>query len=219
MPADHHVSPDGSPLAVYLALPAGDAPTLVSAALPPGASILELGSGPGRLTRVLIALGHPVIAVDDHPAMLAHVTGAETVVGDAWSLALNRTVDAVLAASHLINRPGRGSRRALLATARRHLEPGGSVLVERHPPGWLLTDTPHHTAIAGPVTIELAMGVLRDRVRSATVTYRLGDRSWRQSFDAEDVDDATLADDARATGFSPPERLDATGGWVSLTAR
>ena len=95
MPADQHVSPDGSPLAVYLALPAGDAPTLVSAALPTGAGILELGSGPGRLTRVLLALGHPVIAVDDHPAMLAPVTGAETVVGDAWSLALDRTVDAV----------------------------------------------------------------------------------------------------------------------------
>lgn len=71
------MSVDGSPLAIYLALPAGDDPMIIHNAAPPEASILELGSGPGRLTRVLVALGHEVVAVDDSPEMLAHVTGAE----------------------------------------------------------------------------------------------------------------------------------------------
>lgn len=211
------VSPDGSPLAVYLALPAGDGPSIVSGALPPGGSILELGSGPGRLTRVLVALGHPVIAVDDSPEMLAHVTAAEAVVADAWTVALDRTVDAVLAASHLINRPGRASRRSLLANARRHLEPGGLLILERHVPGWLIT-TGDSTSSAGPVTIDLTIGQLVGRVRSATATYRLGDRTWRQEFDAEDVDDRTLGEDADATGFAAPRRLDESNAWMTLRA-
>ncbi len=42
-----------------------------------GASILELGCGAGRVTHPLVALGHPVVAVDESPEMLAHVRGAE----------------------------------------------------------------------------------------------------------------------------------------------
>lgn len=45
-------------------------------AAPPGAEILELGAGAGRITHGLLALGHPVVAVDQSPAMLALVEGA-----------------------------------------------------------------------------------------------------------------------------------------------
>jgi hypothetical protein len=47
------VTRDGSPVAVYLALPAAGEPELIHAAVPPGASILELASGPGRIAAPL----------------------------------------------------------------------------------------------------------------------------------------------------------------------
>jgi SAM-dependent methyltransferase len=86
------VTADGSPVEVYLLLPPGDEPEIVHAAIPRGASILELGSGAGRVTHPLLALGHEVVAVDDSPSMLAHVR-AETVCARIGDLDLGRTFD------------------------------------------------------------------------------------------------------------------------------
>ena len=49
------------------------------AAVPPGASILELGCGTGRILWPLAALGHPVTGVDDSPEMLARGPDLPTV--------------------------------------------------------------------------------------------------------------------------------------------
>ena len=51
----------------------------------------------------LQALGHPVVAVDQSPEMLAHVHGATTVCTDIEALALGRRFAGVLLASHLVN--------------------------------------------------------------------------------------------------------------------
>jgi ubiquinone/menaquinone biosynthesis C-methylase UbiE len=51
-------------------------PEIVHGAIPPGASILELGAGAGRMTRPLVTLGHPVVAVDESGEMLARIRGA-----------------------------------------------------------------------------------------------------------------------------------------------
>ncbi len=134
---------------MYLALPAGDDPMIIHDASPSGASILELGSGPGRLTRVLIALGHELVAVDDSPEMLAHVTGAETVCGDLFDIELHRRFDVVLAASHLVNHPDPQKRASLLGVCKRHLNPNGCVLVQRYAPGW--PQERQSTGSAGPV--------------------------------------------------------------------
>jgi SAM-dependent methyltransferase len=84
-------------------MPARGEPAIVHAATGPGASILELGCGAGRVTHPLVALGHPVVAVDESADMLAHVRGAETVCARIEDLALGRRFDLVLLASHLIN--------------------------------------------------------------------------------------------------------------------
>ncbi|MEQ0559408.1 class I SAM-dependent methyltransferase [Amycolatopsis sp. NEAU-NG30] len=93
---------DGS--LVYLLLPNGGL-EIVHAAIPRGASILELGSGAGRVTHPLLALGHEVVAVDDSPSMLAHVR-AETVCARIGDLDLGWTFD-----GHHLARLSTGRRR------------------------------------------------------------------------------------------------------------
>lgn len=209
------VSVDGSPLALYLAIPAGDTPTLIHEAIPAGSRVLELGSGPGRLTRVLIAYGHQVTAVDDSWAMLDHVTGARRVRADLHQLDLNEQFDVVLAASHLINQPESTARSLLLDVCRRHVTGDGMVLLERYRPGWVATAA-SGTSQLGPVRMELEVGTISGGVRSAAVTYRLGDRSWRQEFSATDVDDEMLAREAAEHRLVPDRVLDEAATWISL---
>ena len=64
------VAPDGSPVAVYLAIPGDAEAALIHSAIPAAASVLELGCGAGRVTRHLVARGHPVPGVDNSEARL-----------------------------------------------------------------------------------------------------------------------------------------------------
>jgi SAM-dependent methyltransferase len=71
------ITPDGCSVELYALLPPMGEPEVVHAAVPAGASILELGAGAGRVTHRLVALGHPVVAVDESAEMLARIRGAE----------------------------------------------------------------------------------------------------------------------------------------------
>ncbi|SDU71095.1 class I SAM-dependent methyltransferase [Jiangella alkaliphila] len=213
--AQDFVSTDGSPLALYLAIPAGTAPTIVHDAVPAGSSILELGSGPGRLTRVLVAYGHPVTAVDDSQEMLDHVTGARRVRADLHEIDLGETFDVVLGASHLINQPDPAARAALLRVCRQHVAGDGVVLLERYPRDWAANARDAENE-AGPVRLTLEAGEYAGGVRSAAMTYRLGTRSWRQEFTATDVGDDQLTAEAAAAGLAFDGVLDDAGTWVRL---
>lgn len=64
--------------------------------------VLDVGAGTGLLTQVVAAAGHPVVAVDPAPEMLAQLAtrlpGVPALAGAAESLPLaDRTVDAVVA--------------------------------------------------------------------------------------------------------------------------
>ena len=66
-------------------------------------SVLELGAGTGKLTRVLVSLGHDVHATDPDAEMLAileeQVPGTRTAVASAEDIPLaDRSVDVVIAA-------------------------------------------------------------------------------------------------------------------------
>jgi SAM-dependent methyltransferase len=211
------VTADGSPVAVYLALPAGDEPGLIHDAVGPGASILELGCGAGRVTRPLAALGHPVVAVDNSPAMLEHVTVAETVCADITRLDLGRAFDAVVAASRLVNHGDRSWARAVLATARRHVATNGVVLVQRWGPEWLESVTvADRYREAGPVSGSFRVTDRRGREFDGEVTYRLGERSWTQTFTAAVVDDDDLAQYAAACDLVLDRWLDEDRTWALL---
>jgi SAM-dependent methyltransferase len=97
------ITPDGCAVDFYAMMPEFGEPAIVHEAVGPGDAILELGCGAGRVTHPLIALGHPVVAVDESPEMLAHVHDAETVCARIQDLSLGRRFGAVLLASHLIN--------------------------------------------------------------------------------------------------------------------
>jgi SAM-dependent methyltransferase len=126
------VAPDGSPVGVYLRLPERGEGALVAAAVPPPASVLELGCGTGRITRQLVQLGYDVTAVDESSEMLAHVRGATTVLARIEELDLQRRFDAVLLLSNLLTVEPR-RRRVFLAACARHAD---LLVVETLPLGW-----------------------------------------------------------------------------------
>lgn len=82
--------------------------------VPDGADVLELGPGPGAMTRVLVARGHSVTAVENDPSAIAELTamGAEVLACDLngadWANRLEgRRFGAILACDVLehLNQP------------------------------------------------------------------------------------------------------------------
>ena len=131
---DDQKTPDDSPVGLYLAIGTEGEPELIHSVIPPGASVLDLGSGVGRIAHRLIELGHPVVAVDESAEMLARVRGAESVRSKIEDLDLGRTFDCVLLMSNLVNTSDALRRAAFLRTCGRHVAEGGAVVIERYDP-------------------------------------------------------------------------------------
>jgi SAM-dependent methyltransferase len=91
------ITPDGCAVELYALLQPMGEPEIVHAAVPAGASVLELGAGAGRVTHPLLALGHPVVTVDESAEMLARIRGAETARAPIQDLDLERRFEAGLA--------------------------------------------------------------------------------------------------------------------------
>lgn len=210
------VAPDGSPVDVYLALPPGDTPRTIDSALRPRSSILELGSGPGRISHPLAELGHTVVAVDNSPEMLAHLRDVEGVLADVFSLDLRRTFDGVVAGSNLINIADHAMRIRLLEVCRRHVADGGSVLVERYEPEWASAPTASRATIGH---VEVAFELVGDNPDSfrGRVVYSIGRKAWVQEFTATHVPEDVLVEDAASAGLTFDGWLDAQRTWARLS--
>ena len=226
------ITPDGSAVELYALLPAMGEPEVVHAAIPAGASILELGAGAGRVTHRLVELGHPVVAVDESPEMLERIhraapgtptaarptgaaeAGVETVRARIQDLELGRRFDAVLLASFLVNTPDRALRGRFLRACGEHVGDGGHVLVQRHPPAFI------DEAAEGERTTEGITFRLRDLGRpgpgllAATAEYQVGERVWTQWFTARRLDDAALAAALAEAGLTVDTYLTGDGSWV-----
>lgn len=88
----------------------------------PGRRVLDLGAGTGKLTRLLVATGADVVAVEPDPGMRASLPGA--LDGSAEAIPLpDRSVDAVTVAQafHWFDAP------AALGEIDRVLRPGGGL--------------------------------------------------------------------------------------------
>ena len=208
-----HYAPDGSPVEVYSRIGPGDEPRIIHEAIPNGAEILELGCGVGRVTRALIELGHPVVAVDESPEMLARVFGAETVLSRIEDLEIGRTFPVVLLASNLINTDDRDQRSAFLRTCRNHVSPDGVVLIERLAPDLGVRIGDGSVRERDGVQIRSELVKHEGNVLSAIVYYRSGDREWMHPFTAEILDDEDVSRALSAAGLTLERWLDDARRW------
>ena len=209
------VARDGSPVDLYARMPTFGEPELVHDAIPAGASILELGSGTGRMTHRLLELGHPVTAVDNSAEMLAHVRGAETVNAEIEGLDLGRRFGCVLLASQLINVEDDRQRVAFLETCARHVAPDGVVLIQRYDPGWAADPQPSESEREG-VTFRI-IDPRRDGDRlTATVEYEVDGRTWRHGpFTSRILDDEELDARLGVAGLVRERWIDERRTWLA----
>ncbi|HEY2430232.1 MAG TPA: class I SAM-dependent methyltransferase [Acidimicrobiales bacterium] len=207
------VAPDGSPVEVFRRLPPGPAVDYVRAAVAPGADILELGCGAGRLGKSLAAAGHRVVAVDHSPEMLECVEGCETVLADVAGLDLGRRFGGVVLASYLVNDPAGGER--FLATCRRHVARSGAVVVQRYDPLWARSGS-LGAALVGDVTVEVTgLAAEGERLR-LELAYEVGRRRWHQEVEARIVGDDDLDAMAANAGLRVDRWLDDLRTWARL---
>ena len=206
------ISPDGSPIELYLKADARGEDQLINAAISPASSILELGCGTGRITRPLIALGHQVLAVDESPDMVAQITETETLCSTIEDLRLDRRFDLVLMMSYLINVPDDDARRRLLDTCAHHVKPEGTVLLQQHDrrafaqPAVLERDN-HKLVISD---VEQLPG---DR-QAATMTHTVDGQTWSQRILVQNLTEPQLIETLRASGLELTDYLTPDHGWI-----
>jgi SAM-dependent methyltransferase len=172
------IAPDGCAVDLYARLPVGDEPEIIVTAVPPPASLLELGCGAGRVTRSLTRLGYDVTAVDESAEMLAKIDGVRTVRSSIEDLALPGTFDVVLLASFLVHGPTAAD---LLRTCRRYVDFDGHVVIQREGAGWH-TEVPRERAVAGGVARVVADTEDGDGFHTVHVEYDFPDAYWTQKF-------------------------------------
>lgn len=213
------ISDDGCPVELWATLPAGDIPTLLESALPPGSNILDLGAGAGRLTHPLVAAGHRVTAVDESAEMLSHVRNAETVCSAIENLCLDRRFDAVLLASHLVNVPDPVQRGRLLATCSRHVAAGGVVLIQRYTLQWA-QEAGGRTDLGAGISSEVVVRPVpstRCTLAAVAATYTLRRHQWEQSYVTCLLTDDELRADLDRSGLRLDRWLSDDGRWVVAT--
>ncbi|MGH2378555.1 MAG: class I SAM-dependent methyltransferase [Candidatus Limnocylindria bacterium] len=189
---DDQKTADDSPVGLYLAIGTEGEPELIHSVIPPGADVLDLGCGVGRIAHALIRLGHPVVGVDESAEMLAHVRGAETARSKIEDLDLRRTFGCVLLMSNLVNTGDPERCAAFLRTCRHHVAPDGVVLIERYDPKLSVREGTWDGAYGGvKVTVERRG---EGGTAYAKITYTHPDgRQWTQ----EGVGTPRVLNDAR----------------------
>ena len=152
----------------------------------PVRSVLDLGCGTGGHSVPLGRRGYEVVGVDRSAPMLERArekartedVAAAFLEGDVRTLQLERTFDAALLLFAVIGyQRTNGDVRATLRTVRRHLRPGGVLVLDTwHGPGVLASPPGTSDRVTetdrGPVR-RLAEGELDVRRHLCTVRYRL----------------------------------------------
>jgi SAM-dependent methyltransferase len=200
--------------------------------------LLDVGAGTGRVTLDLARRGHPVVALDHDPVLVAALRDrasglpVEAVAGDARAFDLGRRFALILVPMQTVQLLGGPDGRAgFLRCARAHLEPGGLLAValadaldafdEEHdqPP------MPDIQEIDGTVWSSRPVAVRDEGDRAAihrireTVDVR-GERSVTEDVVRLDrLDAATLAAEAPAHGLraEPGRRIPASEEYVGST--
>jgi SAM-dependent methyltransferase len=210
------IAPDGSAVAMYAALPAERAVVqLLHRALAPAGSVLDLGAGTGRLAGPLATLGHPVVAVDNSPEMLALVpSGIRTVCADIYALALPDRFSAVLLSAYLFDY-AHIDRTELLRVCCRHLLPDGRVFLQRQPPEWYAA-LRARSYRNGRLRIRIEEPHWLDPERvELTMRYRIGGRHWTHQLVARRSPDEQLPELLASAGLCLDGFLDGRRSWLA----
>ena len=182
------ITSDGSLVEIYRRVSVTDEVDLITALGEPGSSVLDLGSGSGRIANPLADRGYQVTAVDDSADMLVHVRGARTVQARIEDLRLPEKYDVVLLASSLVNYPGVHARRGLLATVAHHLKPTGKAIIQWRPPDWF-AQRPAGSYQRADGAMQQTMTILQNDgdVVLGEFTLEYAGQSLTQSFEAHRV--------------------------------
>lgn len=210
------ITPDGCAVQLYSRLSVGDEPDVIEAAVPAGASILELGCGAGRVTHALAARGFRVTAVDESPQMLECVQGVRTVRSPAESLDLGgETFDVVMLASFLVHTSDHRVREGLLRTCRRHVKDGGVVLVQREGADYGTNLPRERVDVDAGCTIRIVSAEpVGDGVRSVRAEYHFDDALWTQTFLSRELSVEEFEIHLDAAGLMVDRYLTDDGVWV-----
>jgi SAM-dependent methyltransferase len=199
---------------LYSRLPVRDEPDIIAAAVPPGARILELGSGVGRMTHPLLERGFTVTAVDESAEMLERVRGARTICSPIENLDLGETFDAVMLASFLVHAGDVEVRQGMLRTCARHLAEGGCVLIQREGEDYH-TDLPRERVDPSGFTVRmLSSEPVGDGVNSVRAEYVFPDAVWTQTFRARPLTKEEFEEALAEAGLEVDEYLTPDGVWV-----
>lgn len=213
------ITNDGCAVDFYALLPTFGEPEIVHAAVPAGASILELGCGTGRILRPLAALGHPVAGADDSADMLARDSDLPTVLSPIETLRLDRTFDVVLLASTMINSDP-GTRRAFLATVRHHLGDGGLAVFQQSPPAWFESATQAAQVRDDPGGIRRVLRSVRwepPRL-SIEVEYQVNGNIWTHAWTSYQIGEQELNENLAAAGLRFGDWLTDDRAWFTARA-
>jgi SAM-dependent methyltransferase len=208
------ITPDGCAVELYSRLPAGPEADIIEAAVPAGASILELGSGVGRMTHPLLERGFTVTAVDESAEMLQRVRGARTIHSPIEDLDLDETFDVVLLASFLVHTADPEVRRGLLRTCARHVAEDGCVLIQREGENYH-TDVPRerHDPTGFIVRI-VSSDPIGDGVHSVHAEYEFPDATWTQTFRVRPMTREQFEEALAKAGLKVDRCLTDDGIWV-----
>ncbi|MFE3515763.1 class I SAM-dependent methyltransferase [Streptomyces sp. NPDC059166] len=210
------ITPDGCAVELYARLSPGTEPEVIGSVLNPGATVLELGCGAGRVTHPLVERGFEVTAVDESEGMLELVRGARTVLSAIEDLDLGpERFDAVVLGSFLVHTGDHRVRDGLLATCRRHVKDGGVVLVQREGADYH-RDLPREREDrkAGCTIRILSARPLGDGVNEVRAEYVFEDARWTQTFRSRELSVERFEAYLAGAGLPVDRYLTPDGVWV-----
>ncbi|WP_408055291.1 class I SAM-dependent methyltransferase [Streptomyces paludis] len=209
------ITPDGCAVDLYSRLTAGREPDVIAAAVPAGASLLELGCGAGRVTHPLIERGFVVTAVDESPEMLERIRGARTVLSPIETLELDETFDVVMLASYLVHFAEHRLRDALLRACRRHVADDGCVLIQREGLDWhRAVPWERYDEAAGCQVRMVACEPVGDGVDALRAEYIFPDVTWKQTFHSRELTKEAFEGYLDQAGLAVDAYLTDDGTWV-----